>query len=145
MIFMEKKYVATKALLVNPDGKILIVRDAGDGDHANFQGDWDLPGGRMDAQETPHETLVREVWEEVGLTIDPKGARPFFVDRWGVGGDVVGNPVIGIFFVVPVGHTAIRLSKEHDRFLWIDPQEAIPEEAKNDDLVEILHAYKERL
>ncbi len=32
-------------------------------------GQWALPGGRMDAGETPEETAVRELAEEVGLTL----------------------------------------------------------------------------
>jgi 8-oxo-dGTP diphosphatase len=32
---------------------------------------WDLPGGGRDGLETPEETLFREVWEEVGLVLDP--------------------------------------------------------------------------
>jgi 8-oxo-dGTP pyrophosphatase MutT (NUDIX family) len=33
-------------------------------------GQWALPGGRMDAGETPEETALRELGEEVGLKLD---------------------------------------------------------------------------
>lgn len=32
---------------------------------------WSLPGGLLDHGETPAEAVTREVWEEVGLRIDP--------------------------------------------------------------------------
>ena len=34
-------------------------------------GQWALPGGRMDAGETPEEAALRELEEEVGLTLSP--------------------------------------------------------------------------
>ena len=35
----------------------------------NHAGQWALPGGRMDAGETPEETVLRELEEEVGLRL----------------------------------------------------------------------------
>jgi len=35
-------------------------------------GQWALPGGRMDAGETPEETALRELHEEVGLELGPE-------------------------------------------------------------------------
>ncbi len=34
-------------------------------------GQWALPGGRIDAGETPEQTALRELQEEVGLQLDP--------------------------------------------------------------------------
>ena len=120
---MEKKFVANKAFLVNPQGKILFVRDTGGTDHINSAGLWDTPGGRMDENETPMEGLHRELFEELGIDVDVSKARPFFTDIWGVRGDVVGNPIIGIFYIVPVGEVEIKLSDEHDEFIWMDPRQ----------------------
>ncbi len=123
---MEKKFVANKAVLVNPEGKILFVCDAGAGDHSNSAGRWDLPGGRMDAGETPLEGLTREVREEVGIEIDSKKVRPFHVGLWGMKGDIQGNPIVGIFYIIPVGTEEIRLSEEHNAYVWHDPRQSIP-------------------
>ena len=38
----------------------------------NHSGQWALPGGRIDKGETPEETALRELSEEVGLTLDKK-------------------------------------------------------------------------
>lgn len=44
------------------EGRVLLL--------ANERGEWDLPGGRPDAGEDHRATLVREVREETGLTVD---------------------------------------------------------------------------
>jgi 8-oxo-dGTP pyrophosphatase MutT (NUDIX family) len=50
-------------MLVTPDDEVLfLLRSPG----ANHPGEWDLPGGRCDADETPEETAVRETREEIG-------------------------------------------------------------------------------
>lgn len=122
---MEKKYVANKGILVNEKGHILVVRDAGSADHVDSKGVWDMPGGRMEYGETPLEGLVREVKEEVDIEIDPFGARPIHVSRWGIRGDVLNEPIIGIFYVVFVGDAIVRLSDEHDEYQWIDPRQIL--------------------
>lgn len=123
---MQKKYVANKGLLINPQGHVLFVRDAGAADHTNTKGDWDLPGGRMEENETPLEGLVRELKEEVGVTITPEQARVFHASLWGVGGNVVQDPIIGIFYIVPVYDQKIILSEEHSEYLWVDPRQELP-------------------
>jgi 8-oxo-dGTP diphosphatase len=40
--------------------------------HRRDQDLWNLPGGRVRASEAPWEGVVREVKEEIGLTVKPK-------------------------------------------------------------------------
>jgi mutator protein MutT len=47
---------------------LLTRRSASLRDHA---GQWALPGGRIDAGETPESAALRELAEEVGLVVDP--------------------------------------------------------------------------
>lgn len=51
------------------------------------QGLWSIPGGRVEPGESDAEALVREVLEETGLTVTPRGLAGV-VDRPGPGGVV---------------------------------------------------------
>jgi mutator protein MutT len=48
-------------------GAIVLTRRAAN--LRNHSGQWALPGGRVDAGETPIETVLRELEEEIGLTL----------------------------------------------------------------------------
>lgn len=45
--------------------------------HAD-RGIWVLPGGCVDPGETPADALVRELWEETGLRVEPVALRGVF-------------------------------------------------------------------
>jgi cob(I)alamin adenosyltransferase len=143
---MEKKYVANKGVIVRGDGRFLMVRDTGKGDHQNYKGKLGFPGGRMDHNETPHEALVRELIEEIGLTHEQiEIGRPFYVRRWGVDGDEVNEPVIGIFHLCYVkGEPEIHLSDEHSEAVWIDPKQPLPEELQTDSMKALLKAFQDQ-
>jgi ADP-ribose pyrophosphatase YjhB (NUDIX family) len=54
--------VGCSAAIINDEGKVLLTRRLDNGQ-------WCLPGGGMDAGESPAETCVREVFEETGLHV----------------------------------------------------------------------------
>jgi 8-oxo-dGTP diphosphatase len=47
------------------DDELLVVRRG----HGPAAGEWSVPGGRVEAGETLHEAVVREVAEETGLAV----------------------------------------------------------------------------
>lgn len=49
---------------------VLITRRP---DDTVFGGSWELPGGKADPGETPEQTVVRELWEEVGVRCEVVG------------------------------------------------------------------------
>ena len=73
-------YVSAIVLLTNTADQVLLVKP-------NYRPYWALPGGIIDEGEAPHQCAVREVAEELGLTITlndllvidwapPQGDRP---------------------------------------------------------------------
>ncbi|GGQ79518.1 NUDIX domain-containing protein [Couchioplanes azureus] len=58
--------VSSGAVFFDDDGRVLLV----DPTYKDF---WNLPGGAVDAGESPREACIREVREELGLSV-PIGA-----------------------------------------------------------------------
>lgn len=59
--------------LVDQDGRVLITqRPQG----KPLAGLWEFPGGKVEAGETPEETLIRELHEELGIETKPACLAP---------------------------------------------------------------------
>lgn len=59
-----------KVVLFLGDQLVSILRD--DFPHIHYPNLWDLPGGGREGDESPFETLAREVHEELGLILPPE-------------------------------------------------------------------------
>ena len=62
---MSKKRMAVSALFLNEEGHVLIVKPS-------YRQDWLLPGGIVEANESPREACIREVMEELNLSVPLK-------------------------------------------------------------------------
>ena len=61
-----KLLVVAACALVDADGRVLIAeRPAG----RTMAGLWEFPGGKIEQGERPEETLIRELKEELGITV----------------------------------------------------------------------------
>jgi 8-oxo-dGTP diphosphatase len=56
-----------KAAILLGDRIVTVLRD--DIPHIDWPGWWDLPGGGREGEESPEDTVLREIREEVGLVI----------------------------------------------------------------------------
>lgn len=54
------------AIITDSSERFLITRRALDIPHGGL---WEVPGGKVEPEETPYDAIVREVYEEVGLKI----------------------------------------------------------------------------
>jgi 8-oxo-dGTP diphosphatase len=115
-----KQFTAMKAFIIY-DGKVLLLRENKKySDGTNIE-KYDVPGGRVNPGEHFMESLVREIKEETGLTVNVK--HPFFVNEWRP--QVRGEQwhIIGTFLVCEADTNSVVLSQDHDHHEWILPEE----------------------
>ena len=62
------------AALIDPAGRVLITQRPA---HKAFGGSWEFPGGKVESGEAPELALVRELKEELDLTVEPDALDPF--------------------------------------------------------------------
>ncbi|WP_394329538.1 NUDIX domain-containing protein [Halosegnis longus] len=98
-----------------PTDEILIVRRATDGG-------WELPGGRVDQNETATAGLCRELTEET--SIDPTVVTPVHTLVWK---NEAGNGRFGVYYYCRAGDRSVSLSSEHDAYQWATVSETRPQ------------------
>jgi 8-oxo-dGTP pyrophosphatase MutT (NUDIX family) len=101
-----------KLVLINTDNNyLLLYRSA----HPTFGDDPDLPGGTIDPGEQPLAAMVREVWEEAGITIDPSAVRLLYQ-----GTEYSTHGTEYSLYTTTIDATpAVTLSWEHSSFEWL--------------------------
>ena len=62
------------AALLDQSGRVLITQRP---QHKAFGGYWEFPGGKVEPGEAPEHALVRELKEELDLTVEPDALDPF--------------------------------------------------------------------
>jgi len=61
-------------VLIDGDGRVLIAQRP---EGKTMAGLWEFPGGKIEAGERPEETVIREMREELGVTIKEACLAPF--------------------------------------------------------------------
>ena len=83
-------------------------------------GHWDFVKGKMEKNETSHETAIRETKEETGIT-DIRFVENF--EEWieynfKYRGELVQKKVV--FFLAETKTKEIKISHEHSEYIWMD-------------------------
>ena len=92
---------AAFAAVRNSAGRLLLVRRIDDGN-------WELPGGRIEVGESASQTVAREVAEESGITIELTGLAGVYSDPTHVlldPDDTIHQQLALCFHAVPTPHT----------------------------------------
>ncbi len=70
----QRLVLVAACALIDPDGRVLIAqRPPG----KTMAGLWEFPGGKVESGERPEETVIRELHEELGITIKEPCLAPF--------------------------------------------------------------------
>ncbi|MEM8540823.1 MAG: 8-oxo-dGTP diphosphatase MutT [Pseudomonadota bacterium] len=70
---MAEILIVVACALVDPDNRILLAQRP---EGKSMAGLWEFPGGKIEPGETPEQSLVRELQEELGITTQPACLAP---------------------------------------------------------------------
>ncbi|MCL2404574.1 MAG: NUDIX domain-containing protein [Defluviitaleaceae bacterium] len=102
----------TKAFIIHRRRLLIIKR-------SNYtsrgKGEWDIPGGGLDFDETILECLHREIMEETGLSVYANrllyAIMPIIPTRTNDG-------AVGLMYICHTDSDVVILSHEHTEYLW---------------------------
>jgi len=110
------------AALIDPDGRVLIAqRPPGKA----MAGLWEFPGGKLELGETPEQALIRELHEELGITVKEPCLAPF---------TFASHDYAGFHLLMPLylcrRWDGMPMPREHKAIKWIRPKELIADPAQ---------------
>jgi len=103
--------LAVRVLLTDQDGKILILKRSTDS--KTNPGKWELPGGKVNQDESFDHALIREVYEETNLKIALEHV---------VGASEQNLHIIRAVHIIMSGKIIegnLKLSNEHEGYAWV--------------------------
>ena len=120
---MNTPFISAKAIVLRSDGAILALRRSQTCPRRPLS--WDLPGGDIEFGEELEASIIREIKEEAGLTVqtvtlfDAVGFVAQDGDYW-----------VTVAYIARVPQdTAVAISWEHDQFEWISREEFLKRES----------------
>jgi len=100
----------SKAVMLDEEGKVLIMKRSPKSISKESPWEWDLPGGHVQEGESDIKGLQREIQEETQLYIR-KAPDWFMLDGY------------TRFFLIREWEGEVTLSDEHTEYKWLDPKE----------------------
>lgn len=102
-----------KVVVVAPEGRYLLLYRS---NHPMFSDDPDLPGGTIEDGETMDQAAVREVEEEIGVSVSVTDIQQlYFGDDYSYHGTIY-----ALYIVHVAAQPAVTLSWEHSSYEWLD-------------------------
>jgi 8-oxo-dGTP diphosphatase len=73
----RKSVTVVAACIMRPGGREVLLSMRRAPGVSGLDGKWELPGGKIEFGETPEQTIVREIQEELGINIVPRRLLPY--------------------------------------------------------------------
>lgn len=109
------KIIEVSAAIIRNHGLFLATQRPEDKPYAGF---WELPGGKLQENETPEQALCRELAEELGINVLEytllKTVRHFYAE---------GNFTANVHFFLVTRIEGIPCPLEDQNMRWISPNE----------------------
>ena len=116
---MSAKFLVVALLLIERDGRLLLLKRSASKDHA--PGEWEPGSGRVEAGESAVEAAYREAKEETGLDVEVLGP----IDTFRFERGPTREEAIGIAFHCRATGGTLSLSPEHDEAKWVPIEELL--------------------
>ncbi|MBU0974574.1 NUDIX hydrolase [Patescibacteria group bacterium] len=108
--------VGQKIIISNNEGQILLLQRS---EKSGSGGQWSIPGGGLDKGENSEEVILREVEEEIQVTVN--NPKPYYVRTY-LNKD--NDFVVIVAYRAKFEEGKIILNWEHDDCKWVKKQEA---------------------
>ncbi len=109
--------VVVAVALIDPDGRVLIAQRPSEKVMAGL---WEFPGGKIEVGETPEQALIRELDEELGISVQEPCLAPY---------TFASHSYDGFHLLMPLylcrrwdGEPIVR---EHRAIKWVRPRDLI--------------------
>ena len=97
---------------IEREGEFLALRRTGD----PYDGEWNMPGGFVEAGESGPEAIAREVLEETGLEVEAGDVIGIFSSRYGEGDDA--EPIFDVAYRCRLVGGEMKVSEESSEAGW---------------------------
>jgi 8-oxo-dGTP diphosphatase len=108
----------TAFAFVEREGRFLVLERG----QEPYRGRWELPGGFVEAGESPAESVKREVFEETGLTVETPSIIGAYTSRYGD----EGKWTVDVAFHCQAPHGEVSLSAESSDAAWVSIEQMPP-------------------
>jgi ADP-ribose pyrophosphatase YjhB (NUDIX family) len=109
--------VGVKALLCNPEGKVLLLLRSAK--YETAEGTWDIPGGRIDADAPLRESLDREIREETKLALSGEPMLAAAQDIFFSKSDGEKMHIVRLTYVGTASGEPVLDGEEHTEYKWV--------------------------
>lgn len=138
---MENKWqLCVCGILRCDDEYLLIQRNPLDENMAGF---WEMPSGKAEFGEKVEQSLVREIYEEIGINVSKLEKNLVGVSEYSSSKNNINKYSVQLNYLieVPTKNLPINLSDEHVAFDWVKPDNELIDEFISQIIMDVEKVY----